>query len=311
MPPRVSIITPAFNVAGFIAETIASVQAQTCTQWELLIGDDGSSDGTADAAEKAAAGDPRIRVFRYPPSGLPAVPRNRLLREASAPIIAFLDSDDLWEPTKLVEQLAAIDAGAAWCFTNSRFFGGGAENPDGNSYPASWRPSRPFYEELLATRSVPFLTVLAKRELLEAIHPERQVFETRSDFKAREDWDLVLQLARQAEPAYLPTPLAGYRQHGGGVSKAGEAVFIRSLAVLEKHRKLGAPALPLQRGKRLQLSKLALHRMLSSGERWRRILLANTLPPGNLRDAFMALLCALPLPLARALYRLGIARARG
>lgn len=102
----VSIVTPAYNAARFIGETIASVQAQTYAQWELLIVDDVSQDETCDIVERAARKDERIRLIRRDVNGGPGESRNTALEAARGRYVAFLDSDDLWLPEKLERQLA-------------------------------------------------------------------------------------------------------------------------------------------------------------------------------------------------------------
>ncbi len=104
--PLVSIITPSWNVAPLIGETIASVQAQTFTDWELLIADDCSTDQTAAVVESHAASDPRIKLIRQPRNGGPALARQAAIEQAQGRFIAFLDSDDLWLPAKLERQIA-------------------------------------------------------------------------------------------------------------------------------------------------------------------------------------------------------------
>lgn len=105
----VSIITPAYNAAAFLAETVDSVQAQTYRQWEWVIVDDGSTDDTVGIIEKAAQGDPRIRLISLKgASGLAARARNRAMRAAAGEFIAFLDADDLWEPEKLERQVSYL-----------------------------------------------------------------------------------------------------------------------------------------------------------------------------------------------------------
>lgn len=99
----VSIITPSYNCARFIAEAIYSAQAQTYSNWEMLFVDDCSTDDT-EAIVKSFA-DSRIRYIKNAKNGGAAVSRNLALREAKGRWIAFLDSDDLWEPTKLEKQI--------------------------------------------------------------------------------------------------------------------------------------------------------------------------------------------------------------
>src|SRR5215203_1617700 len=107
--PAVSIITPAWNAAAHITETIASVRAQTFVDWEWLIVDDGSTDDTVSIVGAAAEIDPRIRLLRQTNSG-PSAARNRAMREASGEWFTFIDSDDGWDPQFLASQLAVIRA---------------------------------------------------------------------------------------------------------------------------------------------------------------------------------------------------------
>ena len=100
--PRFSIVMPTYNRADAILRAIASVQAQICTDWELIVVDDGSADGTRDRLPKD---EPRLRVLSQPNRGV-ASARNLGLREARGELIAFLDSDDEWLP----HHLALADA---------------------------------------------------------------------------------------------------------------------------------------------------------------------------------------------------------
>src|SRR5262245_9882120 len=107
--PRVSVIMPAYNVEPFVAEAARSVLAQTFRDLELVVVDDGSTDGTADVVAAIAATEPRVRLVRQPNRGL-AGARNTAMRMARGDIFALLDSDDLWEPEFLGEQVAILDA---------------------------------------------------------------------------------------------------------------------------------------------------------------------------------------------------------
>ena len=100
----VSIIMPSYNTGRFIKEAIESVLAQTYTNWELLIVDDCSSDNT-DVIVKQFLNDERIHYLKNEVNSGAAISRNRALREAKGKWIAFLDSDDLWVPEKLEQQI--------------------------------------------------------------------------------------------------------------------------------------------------------------------------------------------------------------
>jgi len=106
----VSIITPARNAAPYLPETTASVRRQTYENWEWLVADDGSTDGTVALVEEAADADPRIRLLHTPgPTGLAARARNLAMQRARGEFFAFLDADDLWEPHKLERQIMYLN----------------------------------------------------------------------------------------------------------------------------------------------------------------------------------------------------------
>ncbi len=101
----VSIIMPSYKCGRFIAESIRSVQAQTYPNWELIIVDDCSADGTVEEVLQFKQEDSRIQLFQNRTNLGAAVARNVALKNAKGRWIAFLDSDDLWEPTKLEKQI--------------------------------------------------------------------------------------------------------------------------------------------------------------------------------------------------------------
>jgi glycosyltransferase involved in cell wall biosynthesis len=103
--PRVSVITPAYNVEAFLPTCIESVLQQTEHDLELLIVDDGSTDGTRDCLAEWRRRDPRVHAFFGPNRGVSHA-RNTAMQHASGQFIAFLDADDEWMPTFLAEQLA-------------------------------------------------------------------------------------------------------------------------------------------------------------------------------------------------------------
>ena len=107
--PAISIITPAFDVAPFIGDAIASARAQDHPAWEMVVVDDGSRDGTARVADRAAEGDPRIRILRQPNAGVSAA-RNAGIAAARGVALLFLDADDWLAPDALRRLSAALKA---------------------------------------------------------------------------------------------------------------------------------------------------------------------------------------------------------
>ena len=109
MDELVSIVMPSYNCEQFIAESIESVQKQTYSHWELLIVDDCSNDRTMQIAQGYADSDSRIKILQNSQNSGAAISRNYALREAKGKWIAFLDSDDLWTPTKLERQIKFME----------------------------------------------------------------------------------------------------------------------------------------------------------------------------------------------------------
>ncbi len=103
--PSVSVLIPVFNGARFLAAALESVRAQTLAPSEIIVVDDGSSDGSAEVASRF----PSVRVVRQENLG-PAAARNRAVAEAGGDHLAFLDADDLWKPEKLARQMAGLRA---------------------------------------------------------------------------------------------------------------------------------------------------------------------------------------------------------
>ncbi len=110
--PEISVIMPAHNAAETIGESLQSIRDQQYDPLELIVVDDGSSDGTSDVVRRAF---PEARVFRQENAG-PAIARNKGLREAKGELIAFLDADDLWPAEKLALQLPFLASGSGFDF---------------------------------------------------------------------------------------------------------------------------------------------------------------------------------------------------
>src|SRR3954468_22320288 len=108
MTPRCSVILPTYNRLRVLPRAIASVLAQDMRDFELLIVDDCSTDGTSDWLKQQS--DPRIRVIAAPRNGGPSAARNLGLEAARAPVASFLDSDDVYRPNRLSRALAVFEA---------------------------------------------------------------------------------------------------------------------------------------------------------------------------------------------------------
>ena len=109
MNDLVSVIMPSYNCGRFVEETIRSVQAQTYQNWEIIFMDDCSTDDTIRIVSSLKESDNRIHLYQNAFNQGAAISRNKALREAKGRWIAFLDSDDLWEPTKLEKQIRFME----------------------------------------------------------------------------------------------------------------------------------------------------------------------------------------------------------
>lgn len=117
---EVSIIVPVYNAAKFIKETVASITAQTFTDWELLLVENGSTDSTPEILEGFT--DERIKVIRMGTNSGAAKARNRGMELAEGRFVTYLDADDLWKPEKLEKQLAFMkQKEVAFSFTGYEF----------------------------------------------------------------------------------------------------------------------------------------------------------------------------------------------
>lgn len=160
MSPReklVSIVTPAYNAAQFIAQTIESVRNQTYAHWEIIVVDDCSRDDTVKRVQTYVEMDQRVRLIRQPRNGGPAMARDAALRAANGRYVAFLDSDDLWIPKKLEHQLGFMQKyDYAFTYTSYRRI---SENGDicGRMIPV---PPELNYHQLLRNTAIATSTVL-------------------------------------------------------------------------------------------------------------------------------------------------------
>lgn len=196
----VSIITPAYNAAAYIAETIASVFAQTYTNWEMLIVNDCSKDNTAEIVQSYAAKDKRIKLINLTQNSGAAVARNTVIKNAKGRYIAFLDSDDLWKKEKLQKQIEFIQQnGYAFTYTGYEHFKETKENIH-NIVKVSKSLN---YKQALKGNQIGCLTVMLDRKQIQNIH-----FTTQK----HEDYILWLNILKQGITAYgIQESLALYR----------------------------------------------------------------------------------------------------
>ena len=229
--PRISVIMPVFNAAGFLKETIASVQAQSLDDWELLAVEDGSTDDSAAILAQLAAADPRIQVLTTGGNRGAGAARNLAMTMARGRYLAFLDADDLWHPDKLALQLAAMqDTGVAFsCTAYERHdLASGKKTVIGV-------PRRATRSDLLKTNTVACSTAMIDRTRF-GTHQMREL-------RRRQDFLFWLDLLSETpEVLGLPLVLMTYRQHDRSLS-SGKARAAKDTWAMYRHA-LGLPLLP-------------------------------------------------------------------
>lgn len=199
---------PVHNAAGTLGQALRSAQAQTHTEWELLAVDDASDDESWELLSAAAAADERVVPIRSTEPLGAAVARNRAIERARGSWVAFLDSDDLWLPTKLERQLAfGAETGApltyTWYYKVAADFAGDAADFQPNDRVIR-APEELTYRRMLRANYIGCLTAMYDRDRLGArLMPE---------LRKRHDYALWLSILRDGHVARgLPAPLALYR----------------------------------------------------------------------------------------------------
>ena len=229
---KVSVIMPAYNVAGYIAESIESVQAQSMRDWELVIVDDGSTDRTAAIAQGYSASDPRVIVLQQGNGGI-SVARNRALRRSTGEYLAILDSDDVWEPEYLSEQLEQFAAhpdvdivtGNGW-FLGSRLHGQPAR-------PFPDRRPQPTLAGILEDETSIFIMSMFSRRVYERIGGFDEALRT------NEDYDYWLRAAVAGFKFWRnDKPLCHYRRRDDSLSAVDVRMLLGILRVYTNVRPL-------------------------------------------------------------------------
>lgn len=215
MSGQVSIIMPSYNTGRFISETIESVLAQSYSNWELIIVDDCSTDDTDEVVGQYLT-DERIRYIKNKNNSGAAVSRNRALREAKGKWIAFLDSDDLWEPDKLKNQIAFMENND-YHFSYTNYIEIDEESaPNGKSVTG---PKRITKHGMYNYCWMGCLTVMYDVETVGLIQIE--------DIKKNNDYAMWLKACNKANCYLLDENLARYRKRSGSISNHGYMKLIK------------------------------------------------------------------------------------
>lgn len=232
--PAVSVVMTVHNGEPWLGEALDSVLAQTFQDFELIVVDDGSTDGTPATLQRRA--DRRIRVIRQRQTGqTPAL--NVALRQAGAPLIARMDADDVALPERLTRQVAFLDA-----HPSVGLLGTGSHeiSPDGARLSTHVPPVDDRSIRRVLIRKNPFVhsAVMFRRAAVDAagLYDE--------SFVVAQDYDLWLRMSRVTRLANLPEPLVLRRRAPGQLSSARDTTRIRD-EVVAKLRALRRGTYPL------------------------------------------------------------------
>ena len=227
--PRISVVIPVHNRVDLIRETLQSVAAQTYRDFEVIVVDDGSTDGTPQILAEFL---PDIRIIQQAHAGQGgATARNAGIRVATGEFIAFLDSDDLWLPQKLERQVTEFQRAPelAWSYTDMEAF-------DSVTGTTLYRQSgsRRLYEgdilvPLFLQMFVPLVTTMVRREVF------ARIGEFRPSPKGT-DYDMLLRIAAEYPVGLVPEVLTRYRVHPQSVTNAmaGTTAYQSIQAILER-----------------------------------------------------------------------------
>jgi glycosyltransferase involved in cell wall biosynthesis len=221
LPPRISVVIPAFNSAWSIGDTLKSVVAQRYADLEIIVVNDGSGDDLHAAVATASDGDRRVRIIDQVNGGL-ANARNRGICAARAPLVGLIDADDLWHPDFLT---ALYDALASRPFAPFAFAYSMRIDTANRLIPSAPWPHEPRHdlEGLVTVNSVGNgSAALFRRSALEAVGGFDESFATRN-LQGAEDWKLCVQLAGLAAPVLVPRRLVAYRLVPNSMSQADPA----------------------------------------------------------------------------------------
>ncbi len=237
--PQVSVVITCYNYAPYIREAIESVLAQTWTDLEIVLVNDGSTDDS-DAVIRTFLPDPRIRYIVQENSGQ-AHAKNRGIAEARGRFVAFLDADDIWEADKLEKQLPLFaDREVGVVYSRASYI-------DQQSRKVAFQPEAPYLQpksgwitaDLILDNFIPFASSVVRQECFEQVG----VFDTTLQMGI--DWDLWLRIAARYKFDFVDEPLFRYRiGHPGQMSKKVEVRQACSDRIMEKFRRQHPGAVP-------------------------------------------------------------------
>jgi glycosyltransferase involved in cell wall biosynthesis len=214
MKPLFSVVIPTYNHAHFLERALQSVINQKFTDWEIIIIDNHSQDNTDLIVEKFK--DPRIKFFKIINNGIIAASRNKGVNEAKGEWIAFLDSDDYWDPLKLQSCLEVISDEVDFIYHDLKVVGQKENLFSWNSDKTRQTKGKPLIDLLLNGNLIGNSSVVVRRVLIE----KAGLLEEDSRMIGAEDFNAWLKIAELTDKfLFLPKYLGFYEYHLAGISR--------------------------------------------------------------------------------------------
>lgn len=241
--PLVSVVIPTYNHAHFLRSALGSVVAQTFDNWEAIVVNNNSTDDTE--AVVGSFDDPRITLVNFQNHGIIAAGRNEGIRRSRGEFVAFLDSDDIWQPHKLERCVAALNHGVDLVCHAEKWVGG--DRPQrvvtyGPAEKSTWLGL------LLDQNRISTSATVLRRSCLEQV----AMFDESAEFVTAEDYDLWMRLARSGCAfTFLDDVLGEYRRHQANASGSVLRHLAAERAVVERHLALDPSITARQRRSRL------------------------------------------------------------
>ncbi|MBK9521674.1 MAG: glycosyltransferase [Rhodocyclaceae bacterium] len=232
--PKVSIVVPTFNRESLLRETIDSILAQTFSNYEIIIVDNMSQDGTGTYV--ASLTDDRIRYFRNPNQGVIATSRNFGIANAQGIYIAFCDDDDLWGEAKLHQQIEIMesDNSCALCYSNALSF-------EGEKVISPMMVKRRYFSRiglhLLRGNLIPTSSVLVRKCIIQSLGG----FDQSRNLIGAEDYELWLRISSENNITYIDEPLVKYRIHANHSSTLSNQARLNIAALTLARKKKQLP----------------------------------------------------------------------
>ena len=228
--PLISVVMPTYNHGQFIKESMVSVLDQAYKNFELIIVDNYSRDDTEKIVK--SFNEHRISYYKFSNKGIIAASRNFGISKSAGEYIAFIDSDDIWYPSKLEAQINVFlkEPTAGLVYSSLKIKSPDISENNKIIKPKSKSCSGDIYYQLINFDFIPSSSVIVRSLILNEVGN----FDENPELVTVEDWDLWLRITRKFKAVFFPEVLGVYRMHGHNQSAKNKR-FNKAICVVNKH----------------------------------------------------------------------------